>query len=69
MNEFELADAEFVERRTTYRKNAIARASARRKQLLREVAEIDKDLDAARTGNFLPLVEKFCSPQIAEEFE
>lgn len=67
--EFDLANKVFVEARTKCRIEAIAKARLKLKKLEREITSVKADIEKAKSGDFLTLIEKYVSSQAAEEFE
>lgn len=67
--EFDLADKLFTETRTNNRIEAITKAKAKLKHLERQIAVVKADIEKAKNGDFLALIEKYISLQAAEEFE
>ena len=65
----EIANNQGDEKKRLARVQALTAATRQKAILLNKIAAIDSDIEKAKDGNWLTLVEKYVSHQAAEEFE
>ena len=64
-----IANKQWAEKKRLTRVQALTAATRQKAMLLNKIAAIESDIEKAKAGNWLTLVEKHVSPQAAEEFE
>ena len=64
-----IAEKEWAEKKLKNRVQALSSAIHQKDLLIKKIASIESDLKKAEAGDWLVLVEKYVSPQAAEEFE